>query len=92
MVARAQDVLTDPCRILRSIVEMPHLHLPADHDDQDRQLAASLARVLRSSELYVTWSEGRGGARPVVLTACAAPRRRRGLARLRDVFAPRRAV
>lgn len=66
----------------RSIDEMPHLHLPADHDEHDRELAAALARVLRSSELYVTW-RGSEPARPVETTACdEQPRRRRGLKRL----------
>ena len=106
MVARAQDVLTDPSRNLRRDLrdprqigtfgdvpsaKMPHLHLPADHDEHDRDLAAALARALRSRELYVTWSEARGGARPVILTACEPPRpRRRGLARLLGALAPRR--
>ena len=91
MVARAQDVLTDPARTLRSFFEMPHLHLPDDHDETDREIAAGLARTLDSSELYVAWSTGTGSARPVVLTASEAPRpRRRGLARLLGAFAPRR--
>ena len=70
---------------------MPHLHLPADHDEHDRDLAAALARALRSRELYVTWSQGKGGVRPVILTACDEPRRRRrGLARLLGALSPRR--
>jgi hypothetical protein len=69
---------------------MAHLHLPADHDDHEVQLAATLARTLRSRELYVTWSEGRGGARPVTLAAFDAPRRRPRLARFLAALAPRR--
>ena len=74
---------------------MPHLHLPADHDEHDRELATALARALRSSDLYVTYTAGNGRpSRPVVPTNCATePRpRRRGLARLLDAFAPRRAA
>ena len=47
--------------------EMPHLHLPAEHDDHDLQLAGALAVALRSDDLYVTWSCTAGHpARPVV--------------------------
>ncbi len=98
MVAGAQDDLTDPARNLRrdlrsprqfganpdvSSPEMPHLHLPAGHDDQDVAIATALARALRSAELYVTHLAGKP-ARPVSLTACDEPARRRprGLKRL----------
>jgi hypothetical protein len=42
---------------------MPHLHLPIDHTDADLVLAASLAEVVGSEDLYVTWSyeSGSGG-------------------------------
>ena len=62
---------------------MPHLHLPADHDDHDVAIATALARALHSQELYVTHLAGRP-ARPVSLTACEEPARRRprGLKRL----------
>jgi hypothetical protein len=63
---------------------MPHLHLPADHDERDREMAIALARALRSSELYVTYrAGGEGPSRPVVPTACdTTTRRRRRLSRL----------
>ncbi len=92
MVALAQDVLTDLARNLRRdlrsprqfgtnpdvpSVEMPHLHLPAGHDEHDREMAIALARALRSGELYVTWRPGEPKARPVLLTACDEPARRR---------------
>ena len=108
MVAPAQDVLTDPTRNLRrdlrsprqigtepdvASVEMPHLHLPADHSQYDLEMATTLARSLRSRDLYVTWrSEPGETRRPTVTAPCQAPApRRRGLARLLGVLAPRRA-
>jgi hypothetical protein len=39
---------------------MPHLHLPADHSDADLVLAASLAELVGSDDLFVTWTH-RGG-------------------------------
>jgi hypothetical protein len=46
---------------------MPHLHLPADHTDADLVLAATVAEVVGSSDLYVAWSHHRGpGAVPEV--------------------------
>ena len=50
---------------------MPHLHLPIDHTDADLVLAANLAEIVGSEDLYVAWSHesgrgrhpgGRGGA------------------------------
>ena len=35
---------------------MPHLHLPIDHTDADVVLAANLAEVVGSEDLYVAWS------------------------------------
>lgn len=61
---------------------MAHLHLPDGHDERDRAIAAALARVLRSGELYVAWRDGAGGARPVVPCQEQPRRRRRGLRRL----------
>jgi hypothetical protein len=46
---------------------MPHLHLPIDHTDDDLVLAANLADVIGSEDLYVTWSYETGpGAIPEV--------------------------
>jgi hypothetical protein len=46
---------------------MPHLHLPIDHTDADIVLAANLADVVGSEDLYVTWSYESGpGAVPEV--------------------------
>jgi hypothetical protein len=46
---------------------MPHLHLPADHTDADLVLAANLAEVVGSEDLYVAWSfEAGPGAIPEV--------------------------
>jgi hypothetical protein len=46
---------------------MPHLHLPIDHTDADLVLAANLADVVGSEDLYVAWSHERGpGAVPEI--------------------------
>jgi hypothetical protein len=46
---------------------MPHLHLPIHHTDADLVLAANLADVVGSEDLYVTWSYESGpGAIPEV--------------------------
>jgi hypothetical protein len=46
---------------------MPHLHLPADHTEADLVLAANLADIVGSQDLYVAWSHGAGpGAVPEV--------------------------
>jgi hypothetical protein len=46
---------------------MPTLHLPAAHTDTDVALAAELAAIVGSHELYVTWSHGEGpGLNPEV--------------------------
>ena len=46
---------------------MPHLHLPADHTDADLVLAANLAEIVGSEDLYVAWSfEAGPGAIPEV--------------------------
>jgi hypothetical protein len=46
---------------------MPHLHLPIDHTDADLVLAANLAEVVGSEDLYVTWTHETGpGAIPEV--------------------------
>jgi hypothetical protein len=39
---------------------MPHLHLPIDHTDADLVLAANVAEVVGSADLYVAWSHGSG--------------------------------
>jgi hypothetical protein len=46
---------------------MPHLHLPIDHTEADLVLAANLAEIVGSEDLYVAWSHGAGaGAIPEV--------------------------
>jgi hypothetical protein len=46
---------------------MPHLHLPLDHTDADIVLAANLAEIVGSEDLYVAWSHESGaGAIPEV--------------------------
>ncbi|MEA2281254.1 MAG: hypothetical protein QOK21_1861 [Solirubrobacteraceae bacterium] len=46
---------------------MPHLHLPAEHSDADLMLAANLADIVGSEDLFVTWTHERGpGAIPQV--------------------------
>ena len=71
---------------------MPHLHLPAGHSQYDLEMATTLARSLRSRDLYVTWTAGPGEARrPTVTAACQPPPpRRRGLARLLGALSFRR--
>jgi hypothetical protein len=46
---------------------MPHLHLPIDHTDDDLVLAANVADLVGSADLYVAWSHvGGPGAVPEV--------------------------
>jgi hypothetical protein len=46
---------------------MPHLHLPAEHSDADLMLAANLADIVGSEDLYVTWTHDTGpGAVPEI--------------------------
>jgi hypothetical protein len=46
---------------------MPHLHLPIDHTDADLVLAANLAEIVGSEDLYVAWTHECGpGAIPEV--------------------------
>jgi hypothetical protein len=46
---------------------MPHLHLPIDHTDADLVLAANLADLVGSEDLYVAWSfESGPGAIPEI--------------------------
>ena len=48
---------------------MPTLHLPAAHTDTDIALAAEIASVVGSHDLYVTWTHGEGpGLSPEVET------------------------
>ncbi len=48
---------------------MPTLHLPAAHTDTDIALAAELAAVVGSHELYVTWTHGEGPGLPPEIQA-----------------------
>ena len=43
---------------------MPTLHLPAAHTDTDVDLAAAVAGVVGSHELYVAWTHGEGAGLP----------------------------
>jgi hypothetical protein len=46
---------------------MPHLHLPVDHTEADLALAANLAEIVGSEDLYVAWSHETGpGAIPEI--------------------------
>ena len=55
---------------------MPHLHLPADHTDADLVLAANLAEIVGSEDLYVAWSHETGpGAIPEVEAVLREERR-----------------
>jgi hypothetical protein len=45
---------------------MHHLYLPEAHTDADLVLAAVIAQVVDSGELYVTWTESAGQAPPAV--------------------------
>jgi hypothetical protein len=56
---------------------MPHVHLPADHSDADLVLAANLADIVGSADLYVTWTHDAGaGAVPEVEAVLRDERRR----------------
>jgi hypothetical protein len=85
MVARGSDVLTDPAHCGRSLIEMAHLHLPAEHSDQDLEIAGAIARALHSEDLYITWTSEVGSGRPIIPASIrddCEPRRRRGLGAL----------
>jgi hypothetical protein len=54
---------------------MPHLHLPAEHSDADLVLAANLADIVGSEDLYVAWTHDTGaGAVPEVEALLRAQR------------------
>ena len=60
---------------------MPHLHLPTDHTDADLILAANLADVVGSEDLYVAWTHDSGaGAVPEVDAVLVEARRAGGFA------------
>ena len=62
---------------------MPHLHLPTDHTDADLVLAANLAEIVGSEDLYVAWSHETGpGAIPEVEAVLCDARPRSALAEL----------
>jgi hypothetical protein len=55
---------------------MPNLHLPIGHTDEDLVLAANLADIVGSEDLYVTWSHEHGpGAAPEVHAVLVEQRR-----------------
>jgi hypothetical protein len=67
---------------------MPHLHLPVDHTDADLVLAANLADIVGSEDLYVVWSHESGpGAVPEVEAEMREPRATGPLAVLAAAFA-----
>ena len=45
---------------------MPHLHLPIEHTDADLVLAANLAEIVGSEDLYVAWSHDGGAGIPEI--------------------------
>ena len=45
---------------------MPHLHLPVDHTDADLVLAANLADVVGSEDLFVAWTQATGAGVPEI--------------------------
>jgi hypothetical protein len=45
---------------------MPHLHLPIDHTDADLVLAANLADIVGSEDLYVAWTQDSGSGIPEI--------------------------
>ena len=45
---------------------MPHLHLPTDHTDADLVLAANLAEIVGSEDLYVAWTRDTGPGVPEI--------------------------
>jgi hypothetical protein len=65
---------------------MPHLHLPAEHSDADLVLAANLADVVGSRDLYVAWTHGGGAAVPEVQAVLRQQRPAPLLARVFDGF------
>lgn len=48
---------------------MPTLHLPAAHTDTDVALAAEIASVVGSHDLYVTWTHSEGPGLPAEIEA-----------------------
>jgi hypothetical protein len=62
---------------------MPHLHLPTQHTDADLILAANLADVVGSEDLYVAWTHDSGArAVPEVDAVLVEARRAGGLAEI----------
>jgi hypothetical protein len=61
---------------------MPHLHLPADHSDADLILAANVAAVVGSEDLYVAWTHALGAGAVPEIEALLREERPTGLAAL----------
>jgi hypothetical protein len=57
---------------------MTTLHLPAAHTDSDVALAAEIAAVVGSHELYVTWTHGEGPGLPPEIEAVVREEDRQG--------------
>lgn len=67
---------------------MPHLHLPIDHTDADLVLAANLAEIVGSEDLYVAWSHESGaGAVPEVEAVLVESQRASAFAEIVAVIA-----
>jgi hypothetical protein len=76
-------VVTTDTELRPGAPEMPHLHLPTDHTDADLVLAANLAEIVGSEELYVAWTHESGaGAVPEVDAVLVEARRSHGFAEI----------
>ena len=53
---------------------MPHLYLPAEHNDTDLALASAVADAIDSSELFVAWTLNGGIAAAPEVKALVRPR------------------
>lgn len=61
---------------------MPHLHLPAEHSDADLVLAANVAELVGSDDLYVAWTHSTGAGAIPEVEAVVCERRVHPLAEL----------
>lgn len=61
---------------------MPHLHLPAEHSEADIVLAANLAELVGSDDLFVAWTHDSGAGAIPEIDAFVRDEPRRGLATL----------
>jgi hypothetical protein len=61
---------------------MPHLHLPSEHSDADLVLAANVAELVGSDDLYVAWTHETGAGAIPEVDAVLVERRANPLAEL----------